>query len=110
MIRAGVAGRKAYGEDITFLTSRMAVAFITGLQGNDPKYIEAMACAKHYAVHKAGRNPRGIRLTQEVPERDFYETYLPQFEAAVREARVGTVMGAYNSVYGEPATRSTAVC
>jgi beta-glucosidase len=98
-------GQETYGED-TFLTSRMAVAFITGLQGNDPKYIEAMACAKHYAVHSGPESTRHT-FDAEVPERDFYETYLPHFEAAVREAKVGTVMGAYNSVYGEPATSST---
>ena len=98
-------GQETYGED-TFLTSRMAVAFITGLQGDDPKYIEAMACAKHYAVHSGPESTRHT-FDAEVPERDFYETYLPHFEAAVREAKVGTVMGAYNSVYGEPATSST---
>jgi beta-glucosidase len=98
-------GQETYGED-PFLTSRMAVAFITGLQGDDPKYIEAMACAKHFAVHSGPESTRHT-FDAEVPERDFYETYLPHFEAAVREAKVGTVMGAYNSVYGEPATSST---
>jgi beta-glucosidase len=98
-------GQETYGED-PFLTGRMAVAFITGLQGNDPKYIEAMACAKHFAVHSGPESSRHT-FDAEVPERDFYETYLPHFEAAVREGHVGTVMGAYNSVYGEPATSST---
>jgi beta-glucosidase len=98
-------GQETYGED-PFLTSRMAVAFITGLQGNDPKYIEAMACAKHFAVHSGPESTRHT-FDAEVPERDFYETYLPHFEAAVREGKVGAVMGAYNSVYGEPATSST---
>jgi beta-glucosidase len=98
-------GQETYGED-PFLTARMAVAFITGLQGNDPKYIEAMACAKHFAVHSGPESSRHT-YDAEVPERDFYETYLPHFEAAVREGHVGTVMGAYNSVYGEPATSST---
>lgn len=98
-------GQETYGED-PFLTARMAVAFITGLQGNDPKYIEAMACAKHFAVHSGPESSRHT-YDAEVPERDFYETYLPHFEAAVREGKVGTVMGAYNSVYGEPATSST---
>ena len=98
-------GQETYGED-PFLTARMAVAFITGLQGDDPKYVEAMACAKHFAVHSGPESSRHT-YDAEVPERDFYETYLPHFEAAVREAKVGTVMGAYNSVYGEPATSST---
>jgi beta-glucosidase len=94
-------GQETYGED-TFLTSRLGVAFIQGLQGDDPKYIKAMACAKHFAVH-SGPEPKRHRFDAEPPERDFYETYLPHFEAAVREGRVGAVMGAYNSVYGKPA-------
>jgi beta-glucosidase len=98
-------GQETYGED-PFLTSRMAVAFIRGLQGDDPKYIKAMACAKHFAVHSGPESTRHT-FDAEVPERDFRETYLPQFEAAVREGHVGCVMGAYNSVYGEPATAST---
>jgi beta-glucosidase len=94
-------GQETYGED-PFLTSRLDVAFIRGLQGDDPNYIKAMACAKHFAVHSG---PESSRHTFDAtpPERDFYETYLPQFEAAVREGHVGAVMGAYNSVYGEPA-------
>ena len=80
-------GQETYGED-PFLTARMAVAFITGLQGDDPKYAKAMACAKHFAVHSG---PESTRHTFDavVPERDFYETYLPHFEAAVREGKVG---------------------
>jgi len=98
-------GQETYGED-PFLTARMAVAFITGLQGDDPKYAKAMACAKHFAVHSG---PESTRHTFDavVPERDFYETYLPHFEAAVREGKVWSVMGAYNSVYVEPACSST---
>ncbi len=98
-------GQETYGED-PFLTARMAVAFIQGLQGDDPKYVKAMACAKHFAVHSG---PEAGRHTFDAtpPERDFYETYLPQFEAAVREGHVGAVMGAYNSVYGTPACGSS---
>jgi beta-glucosidase len=94
-------GQETYGED-PFLTSRLGVAFIRGLQGDDPTYMKVMACAKHFAVHSG---PETTRHTFDVdpPERDLYETYLPQFEAAVREGHVGAVMGAYNSVYGEPA-------
>jgi beta-glucosidase len=94
-------GQETYGED-PFLTGRIGVAFIQGLQGTDPNYVKAMACAKHYAVH-SGPEPERHRFNVNPPERDFYETYLPQFEMAVREAHVGGVMGAYNSVFGEPA-------
>jgi beta-glucosidase len=94
-------GQETYGED-PFLTARLGVAFIRGLQGDDPNYIKAMACAKHFAVHSG---PESSRHTFDaVPSgRDFYETYLPHFEAAVREGHVGAVMGAYNSVFGKPA-------
>jgi beta-glucosidase len=97
-------GQETYGED-PFLTARLGVAFIHGLQGDDPKYVKAMACAKHFAVHSG---PETARHTFDVKpsERDFHETYLPQFEAAVREGHVGAVMGAYNSVYGTPACAS----
>jgi beta-glucosidase len=94
-------GQETYGED-PFLTSRIGVAFIKGLQGDDPNYIKALACAKHFAVHSGPESERHI-FDADPPERDFYETYLPQFEAAVREGHVGAVMGAYNSVYGKPA-------
>jgi beta-glucosidase len=94
-------GQETYGED-TFLTARLGVAFIKGLQGDDPNYIKAMACAKHFAVH-SGPEPERHTFDVMPTERDFYETYLPHFEAAVREGHVGAVMGAYNSVYGEPA-------
>ncbi len=94
-------GQETYGED-PFLTARLGVAFIHGLQGDDPKYIKAMACAKHFAVH-SGPEPERHRFDAVPSERDLYETYLPHFEAAVREGRVGAVMGAYNSVNGEPA-------
>ena len=97
-------GQETYGED-PFLTARLGVAFIRGLQGDDPKYVKAMACAKHFAVH-SGPEPERHRFDAAPSERDFYETYLPQFEAAVREGHVGAVMGAYNSVYGKPACAS----
>jgi beta-glucosidase len=97
-------GQETYGED-PFLTARMSVAFIEGLQGDDPKYYKALACAKHFAVHSG---PEATRhdFNAEPPERDLYEVYLPQFEAAVREAHVGAVMGAYNSLYGTPSCAS----
>jgi len=94
-------GQETYGED-PFLTARLGVAFIRGLQGDDPKYVKAMACAKHFAVHSGPESERH-RFNAAPSERDLYETYLPQFEAAVRDAHVGIVMGAYNRVDGEPA-------
>jgi beta-glucosidase len=94
-------GQETYGED-TFLTGSIGVAFIRGLQGDDPNYFKAVACAKHFAVH-SGPESKRHRFDAEPPERDFYETYLPHFEMAVREGRVGGFMGAYNAVYGLPA-------
>ena len=94
-------GQETYGED-TFLTGTIGVAFIRGVQGDDPHYLKAMACAKHFAVH-SGPEPERHTINVDPPERDFYETYLPHFEMAVREGHVGGFMGAYNSVYGRPA-------
>ena len=94
-------GQETYGED-TFLTGTIGVAFIRGVQGDDPKYAEAMACAKHFAVH-SGPEPSRHTIDVAPSERDFYETYLPHFEMAVREGHVDGFMGAYNSVYGQPA-------
>ncbi|WP_372846388.1 glycoside hydrolase family 3 C-terminal domain-containing protein [Pontiella sp.] len=93
-------GQECYGED-PFLTARLGVAFIKGLQGDDETRLKVAACAKHFAVH-SGPEP-GRRSFDVAPSaRDLRETYLPQFEAAVREARVEAVMGAYNRLYGEP--------
>ncbi len=93
-------GQETYGED-PFLTAKLAVAYIQGLQGDDPHYVKAMACAKHFAVHSG---PESVRHSFDAKpsERDLYETYLPQFEAAVKEGHVGAVMGAYNELYGTP--------
>ncbi len=97
-------GQETYGED-TYLTGRMAVAFITGLQGDDPHYIKALATAKHFAVHSGPESTRHT-INVEPTEQDFYNNYLPHFEAAVREGHVGTIMAAYNSVYGMSASAS----
>ena len=97
-------GQETYGED-PFLTARMGVEFVEGLQGDDPKYLEVVATAKHYAVHsgpEADRHHFDARPT----ERDLYETYLPAFKALVTEAHVASVMGAYNRVNGESASGS----
>ena len=98
-------GQETYGED-PFLSGTLGVAFIKGLQGDNPDCLLAMGCAKHYAVH-SGPEPERHRFDAEPPERDLYETYLPQFEMAVREGHVGGVMGAYNSVYGVPCCASS---
>lgn len=97
-------GHETYGED-PFLTGTIGVAFIKGLQGDDPRYRKLVATAKHYAVHSG---PELLRHTFDAVtlERDFYESYLPHFEMAVREARVESIMGAYNAVYGLPACAS----
>jgi len=97
-------GQETYGED-PWLTSRIGVAFVRGLQGDDPRHLKVAACAKHYAVHSG---PEALRheFDAVVSRRDLYETYLPAFEALVREAHVEAVMGAYNRVYGESASAS----
>jgi beta-glucosidase len=97
-------GQETFGED-PYLTGTLGVAFIKGMQGDDPQYMLAMACAKHYAVHSGPEGDRH-RFNAQPSERDLYETYLPQFERAVREAHVGGVMGAYNSLYGVPCCAS----
>ena len=96
-------GHETYGED-PYLTSRLGVAFIRGLQG-DGEYLKTAACAKHFAVHSG---PEAIRHSFDATasKKDMAETYLPAFKAAVMEAHVETVMGAYNRVNGEPACGS----
>lgn len=92
-------GHETYGED-PYLTSVLGCAFIEGIQGDDEKYMKASACVKHFCVHSG---PEGLRHTfnSEVSKKDFYETYIPAFEAAVKKAKVSGVMGAYNMVNGE---------
>ncbi len=97
-------GQETYGED-PYLAGRLGVSFIRGLQGDDPKYMKAMACAKHFAVHSGPEKERHT-FNAEPTKRDLYETYLPQFEAAVREGHVGIVMSVYNAVYGVPGPAS----
>ena len=98
-------GQETYGED-PFLTARMGVAFVTGLQGDDPQYLKVVATAKHYAVHSGPEADRATTSTSHPSERDLYETYLPAFQALVQEAHVASVMGAYNRVNGESASAS----
>ncbi|NLU53524.1 MAG: glycoside hydrolase family 3 protein [Clostridiaceae bacterium] len=93
-------GHETYGED-PYLTSRLGVRFIMGLQGHDENYLKSAACAKHFAVHSG---PEDLRhsFNAVVSKKDLYETYLPAFKACVKEAKVEAVMGAYNRVNGEP--------
>lgn len=92
-------GHETYGED-PYLTSRLGVAYVKGLQG-DGEVMKAAACAKHYAVHSG---PEAVRheFNAEATAKDMEETYLPAFEALVKEAHVEAVMGAYNRTNGEP--------
>ncbi len=98
-------GMETYGED-PYLTGRMAVQFIKGLQGNDPNYLKVVATAKHYAVHSGPESTRHT-FDARASERDLLDTYLPQFEAAVKEGGAYSVMCAYNRVDGEPACSSS---
>ncbi len=92
-------GHETYGED-PYLTSRLGVAYVKGLQG-DGEVLKAAACAKHYAVHSG---PEAVRheFNATATAKDMEETYLPAFEALVKEAHVEAVMGAYNRTNGEP--------
>lgn len=92
-------GHETYGED-PYLTSRMAVPFIKGIQG-DGEYMKAAACAKHFAVH-SGPEAKRHSFDAKVSKKDLEDTYLPAFEACVTEGKVEAVMGAYNRTNGEP--------
>src|SRR3954468_8132137 len=97
-------GQETYGED-PFLTGRFAVAFITGMQGNDPDHYRVVATAKHFAVH-SGPEPSRHTDDIKVSRHDEEDTYLPAFRAAMVEAKAGSLMCAYNSVNGQPACAS----
>ena len=92
-------GQETYGE-CPYLTARLGVEFVKGIQGDDSKYYKGIAAAKHYAVHSG---PEVLRHTFDarVSPHDLYETYLPAFEALVKEAKVGSMMTAYNRTNGE---------
>ena len=95
-------GQETYGED-PFLTARLGVAFIRGLARRRPELHQGDGLRETFCRPQRAGIRRATRFDADPPERDFYETYLPQFEAAVREGHVGAVMGAYNAVYGMPA-------
>jgi beta-glucosidase len=97
-------GQETYGED-PYLTSRLGVAFVRGMQGDDPRYLKTIATPKHYAVHSGPESERHV-FDAKATERDFRETYLAAFRAAVVEGKAGSVMCAYNRVNGEPVCAS----
>jgi beta-glucosidase len=98
-------GQETYGED-PFLTGKIGVQFIKGLQGDDPKYFKTIATVKHFAVH-SGPEPERHTFDAITDERDFRETYLPQFEMGIKEGKAYSVMCAYNRYNGETCCGST---
>ena len=100
-------GQETYGED-PYLTARMGVAVVRGLQGPDnAKYRKLLACAKHFAVHSGPEWNRHTFNVEDLPERDLWETYLPAFKVLVEEANVEEVMCAYQRIDGEPCCAQT---
>ena len=97
-------GQETYGED-PFLSARMAVAFVTGLQGDDARYYRAISTPKHFAVHSGPESTRHF-TDVDVSKHDELDTYLPAFRAAVVEGQAGSVMCAYNAINGQPACAS----
>ncbi len=97
-------GQETYGED-PFLTARIGVSFVKGLQGSDPKYYKVISTPKHYAVH-SGPEPLRHTFDCKVSKRDLYETYLSAFEALIKEGGAYSIMGAYSSYDGVPCCAS----
>jgi len=97
-------GQETYGED-PFLTGAIGFAFVQGLQGNDPKYLKASACAKHYAVHSGPEWNRHV-YNAKPSNYDLWDTYLPAFKNLVVNAKVTGVMCAYNAFFGQPCCAS----
>lgn len=97
-------GHETYGED-PYLTSRLGIRFINGLQGHNENYLKTAACVKHFAVHSG---PESLRheFNAVVSKHDLYDTYLPAFKACIQEGHVEAVMGAYNRTNGEPCCAS----
>lgn len=97
-------GQETFGE-CPYLTARLGVAMVKGLQGDDPKYLKTVATPKHYAVHSGPEHARH-HFDVDVPERDLWETYLPAFKATVQEGQAYSVMTAYQRFRGEPCASS----
>lgn len=93
-------GMETYGED-PFLAGELAVEYIKGLQGNDPKYLKLVATAKHFVVHSGPESDRH-RFNVDPAQRDLMETYLPHFKKTIQQANVYSVMCAYNRLYEQP--------
>lgn len=100
-------GQETYGED-PFLTGKLGVQFVKGLQGDDPKYFKTIATLKHFAVH-SGPEPERHSFDAVTDERDFRETYLPQFEMGIKEGKAYSVMCAYNRYKGETCCGSSSL-
>jgi beta-glucosidase len=98
-------GQETYGED-PFLTGQMAVAFVTGMQGDDPNHLRVVSTPKHFAVHSGPESTRH-RADVEISNHDLEDTYLPAFRAAVTQGHAQSVMCAYNSIDGAPACANT---
>jgi beta-glucosidase len=97
-------GQETYGED-PYLTGRLAVAFVTGMQGNDPRYLKVVSTPKHYAVH-SGPEPERHAFNAQVSEQDIVDTYLAAFRASVIEGKAESIMCVYNAVNGIPGCAS----
>lgn len=97
-------GQETYGED-PYLTARMGVNFIKGMQGDDPNYLKLVATPKHFAVH-SGPEPERHFFDATTTERDLYDTYLPAFEASIVEGKAYSIMAAYNRYMGKPCCAS----
>jgi beta-glucosidase len=98
-------GQETYGED-PFLTSQMGVAFVTGLQGDDPQYFRTIATPKHFAVHSGPESQRHA-FNVDVAPHDLEDTYLPAFRATVMQGHADSIMCAYNAIDGAPACANT---
>ncbi len=97
-------GQETWGED-PYLTGELATEFVKGLQGDHPKYLKSAACAKHYAVHSGPEKDRHS-FNAVISLRELYDTYLPAFKKLVTDAKVESVMGAYNRTLDEPCCAS----
>lgn len=97
-------GQETWGED-PYMSGTMASAFVKGLQGDHPKYLKAAACGKHYVVHSGPERDRHV-FNAIVSRRELYDTYLPSFKALVVDAKVESIMGAYNRTLDEPCCAS----
>ena len=97
-------GQETYGED-PYLSGRLGVAFVKGLQGNDSKYLKIVATPKHFAAGSGPEQDRH-RFNAMMSTKDLYESYLPQFRDCIVEGKAYSIMGAYNRLNGEPCCAS----